>query len=86
MTSNITDDHHAYKSYKKIYYDMREVSDRLCKEYGLFTNQNKALRRPAANQKSKNEITQKFYSGARVKSPHSCFHALALCYTRIGDS
>ena len=28
-------DHHAYKSYKKIYYDMREVSDRLCKENGL---------------------------------------------------
>ena len=28
-------DHHAYKSYKRIYYDMREVSDRLCKENGL---------------------------------------------------
>ena len=28
-------DHHAYKSYKKIYYDMREASDRLCKENGL---------------------------------------------------
>lgn len=28
-------DHHAYKSYKKIYYDMRQVSDRLCKENGL---------------------------------------------------
>ena len=28
-------DHHAYKSYKKIYYDMRETSDRLCKENGL---------------------------------------------------
>ena len=28
-------DHHAYKSYKKIYYDMREASDRLCKEHGL---------------------------------------------------
>ncbi len=28
-------DHHAYKSYKKIYYDMREVSDRLCNENGL---------------------------------------------------
>ena len=25
-------DYHAYKSYKRIYYDMREVSDRLCKE------------------------------------------------------
>lgn len=28
-------DHHAYKSYKKIYYEMRDVSDRLCKEHGL---------------------------------------------------
>ena len=28
-------DHHAYKGYKKIYYDMREASDRLCKENGL---------------------------------------------------
>ena len=28
-------DHHAYKSYRKIYYDMRETSDRLCKENGL---------------------------------------------------
>lgn len=28
-------DHHAYKSYKRIYYDMREASDRLCKENGL---------------------------------------------------
>lgn len=28
-------DHHAYKSYKKIYYEMRDVSDRLCKENGL---------------------------------------------------
>ena len=28
-------DHHAYKSYRKIYYDMREASDRLCKENGL---------------------------------------------------
>ncbi len=28
-------DHRAYKSYKKIYYDMREASDRLCKENGL---------------------------------------------------
>ena len=28
-------DHHAYKSYKKIYYDMRAASDRLCKENGL---------------------------------------------------
>ena len=28
-------DHHAYKSYKKVYYDMREASDRLCKENGL---------------------------------------------------
>ena len=28
-------DHHAYKSYRKIYYEMREVSDRLCKEHGL---------------------------------------------------
>ena len=27
--------YHAYKSYKKIYYDMREASDRLCKENGL---------------------------------------------------
>ena len=39
-------DHHAYKSYKKIYYDMREVSDRLCKEYGLSVippNQNKGM-------------------------------------------
>ena len=39
-------DHHAYKSYKKIYYDMREASDRLCKEYGLSVippNQNKGM-------------------------------------------
>jgi len=28
-------DHQAYKSYKKIYYEMREISDRLCKEHGL---------------------------------------------------
>ena len=28
-------DYHAYKSYKRIYYDMREVSDRHCKENGL---------------------------------------------------
>ena len=28
-------DHHAYKSYKKIYYDMREVSDKICAENGL---------------------------------------------------
>ena len=28
-------DHHAYKSYKKIYYDMRKASDRICKENGL---------------------------------------------------
>ena len=28
-------DHRAYKSYKKIYYDMREISDRICKENGL---------------------------------------------------
>ena len=28
-------DYNAYKSYKRIYYDMREVSDRLCKENGL---------------------------------------------------
>lgn len=39
-------DHHAYKSYKKIYYDMREVSDRLCKENGLSVippSQNKGM-------------------------------------------
>ena len=28
-------DHRAYKSYKKIYYDMREISDRICAENGL---------------------------------------------------
>ncbi len=28
-------DHHAYKSYKKIYYDMRDISDRICAENGL---------------------------------------------------
>ena len=28
-------DHHAYKSYKKIYYDMREISDKICAENGL---------------------------------------------------
>ena len=28
-------DHHAYKSYKKVYYDMREINDRICKENGL---------------------------------------------------
>ncbi len=28
-------DYHAYKSYTRIYYDMREISDRLCKENGL---------------------------------------------------
>ena len=28
-------DHQAYKSYKKVYYEMREISDRLCKEHGL---------------------------------------------------
>ena len=28
-------DYHAYKSYKRIYYNMREISDRLCKENGL---------------------------------------------------
>lgn len=39
-------DYHAYKSYKKIYYDMREVSDRLCKENGLSVippSQNKGM-------------------------------------------
>ena len=39
-------DYHAYKSYKRIYYDMREVSDRLCKENGLSVippSQNKGL-------------------------------------------
>lgn len=39
-------DYHAYKSYKRIYYDMREVSDRLCKEYGLSVippSQNKGM-------------------------------------------
>ena len=39
-------DHHAYKSYKRIYYDMREVSDRLCKENGLSVippSQNKGM-------------------------------------------
>ena len=39
-------DHRAYKSYKKIYYDMREVSDRLCKENGLSVippSQNKGM-------------------------------------------
>ena len=37
---------HAYKSYKRIYYDMREVSDRLCKENGLSVippSQNKGM-------------------------------------------
>ena len=36
----------AYKSYKRIYYDMREVSDRLCKENGLSVippSQNKGM-------------------------------------------
>lgn len=28
-------DYHAYKSYKKIYYETQEISDRLCKENGL---------------------------------------------------
>ena len=28
-------DHHAYKSYKKIYYDMRDISDKICAENGL---------------------------------------------------
>ena len=28
-------EHHAYKSYKKIYYDMRKISDRICAENGL---------------------------------------------------
>ena len=28
-------DYHAYKSYKKIYYDMRDISDRICAENGL---------------------------------------------------
>lgn len=39
-------DYHAYKSYKWIYYDMREVSDRLCKENGLSVippSQNKGM-------------------------------------------
>ena len=39
-------DYHAYKSYKRIYYDMREVSDRLCKEHGLSVippSQNKGM-------------------------------------------
>lgn len=40
------EDYHAYKSYKRIYYDMREVSDRLCKENGLSVippSQNKGM-------------------------------------------
>ena len=39
-------DYHAYKSYKRIYYDMRQVSDRLCKENGLSVippSQNKGM-------------------------------------------
>lgn len=39
-------DYHAYMSYKRIYYDMREVSDRLCKENGLSVippSQNKGM-------------------------------------------
>ena len=39
-------DYHSYKSYKRIYYDMREVSDRLCKENGLSVippSQNKGM-------------------------------------------
>ena len=39
-------DYHAYKSYKRIYYDMREDSDRLCKENGLSVippSQNKGM-------------------------------------------
>ena len=39
-------DYHAYKSSKRIYYDMREVSDRLCKENGLSVippSQNKGM-------------------------------------------
>ena len=39
-------DYHAYKSYKRIYYDMREVNDRLCKENGLSVippSQNKGM-------------------------------------------
>lgn len=39
-------DYHAYKSYKRIYYDMREVSDRLCKENCLSVippSQNKGM-------------------------------------------
>ena len=45
---NVVDfvDYHAYKSYKRIYYDMREVSDRLCKENGLSVippSQNKGM-------------------------------------------
>lgn len=39
-------DYHAHKSYKRIYYDMREVSDRLCKENGLSVippSQNKGM-------------------------------------------
>ena len=39
-------DYHAYKSYKRIYYDMREISDRLCKENGLsviLPSQNKGM-------------------------------------------
>ena len=38
--------YHAYKSYKRIYHDMREVSDRLCKENGLSVippSQNKGM-------------------------------------------
>ena len=39
-------DYHAYKSYKRIYYGMREVSDRICKENGLSVippSQNKGM-------------------------------------------
>ena len=39
-------DYHAYKSYKRIYYDMREISDQLCKENGLSVippSQNKGM-------------------------------------------
>lgn len=28
-------DYHAYKSYRKFYYDMRKISDRICSEHGL---------------------------------------------------
>ena len=91
-------DHHAYKSYKKIYYDMREVSDRLCKENGLSVippSQNKGMgykeyteakRGTSWKQKrfTRSKTIGENYTEERIKE-RSNYHSLSLIFFRFPD-